>query len=706
MRLQRKSNAQIITLDLNSTLGHGGEARVYPVPQDETLVAKVYHQPGDVQAHKLAAMLANPPENPMAGQGHISIAWPIDLLQTVDRSDRVVGFLMPRVKGMHSLLDFYNPKTRRQKCPFFNYLYLHRAARNIAAAFGALHARGYCIGDVNESNILVGDTALATLVDTDSFQVRDPHSGVVYRCSVGKPEFTPPELQGKNFRELNRVPEHDLFGLAVLIFQLLMEGTHPFSGIFQGVGDPPAYEVRIGAGHFSYSVGRRVPYIATPTAPNFEILHPSLRQLFVRCFEEGHNNPQMRPNAQTWQAALKEAENALVTCSVNNQHRYGNHLNVCPWCERTVRLGGRDPFPSWQAVQKRQHLQPLPRKRVAHYRSDRTVAPISSIATRQTSLLLTLPRHHKKRSKKKFNPLVLGLFGVGVLGLLEIMVIVNDIKLPPDSRLSIFPTNNPEPPQLPNNGGEGFVAYYNQGNTYYQLGDYEGAIEKFSQALRLNPKDSQAYVNRGNARHEIAQLSGDPDSFYKAAIEDFNQALSINPGGAQAYLSRGIVRYEIAQYSKNPDKDYQQAIEDFNQAVRLSPEEAKAYVKRGIVRYKLAQYSGDFNIGYKSAVDDFNAALRLNPEEAEAYLKRGIIRYELVQYSGSNKKDYRAAVEDLQKAAKLFLQQGNIEDYQLALGNICVALENKCDSFLRNPEKFILSVPQPIPGEKMPSNGT
>lgn len=258
----------------------------------------------------------------------------------------------------------------------------------------------------------------------------------------------------------------------------------------------------------------------------------------------------MRPNAQTWQAALKEAENALVTCSVNNQHRYGNHLNICPWCERTVRLGGRDPFPSWQAVQKRQHLQPLPRKRVTHYRSDRTVAPISSIATRQTSLLLTLPRQQRKRIKKKFNPLVLGLFGVGVLGLLEIMVIVNDIKLPPDSGFTIFPTNNPEPPQLPNNGGEGFVAYYNQGNTYYQLGDYEGAIEKFSQALRLNPQDSQAYVNRGNARHEIAQLSGDPDSFYKAAIEDFNQALRISPGEAQAYLSRGIVRYEIAQYSK------------------------------------------------------------------------------------------------------------------------------------------------------------
>jgi len=49
-------------------------------------------------------------------------------------------------KGMHSILDFTIPDPP-QKCPFFNYTYLHRTARNLAAAFGALHARGYCIGD-------------------------------------------------------------------------------------------------------------------------------------------------------------------------------------------------------------------------------------------------------------------------------------------------------------------------------------------------------------------------------------------------------------------------------------------------------------------------------------------------------------------------------------------------------------------------------
>lgn len=359
MRLKRQSNNQFIVLEPSAMLGVGGEAGIYEVPQDPSLAAKVYHQPTDQRARKLAVMLANPPDDPMAAQGHASIAWPGDLLHSTDGKNQVVGFLMPRMTGMKSILSFYNPKTRRQNCPLFNYLYLHRTARNLAAAMRALHERGYVIGDVNESNIFVADTTLVTLVDTDSFQVFDPHDGITYRCMVGKPEFTPPELQGKTFANIDRSPEHDLFGLAVTIFQLLMEGTHPFAGIFQGKGDPPTYKERISAGHFPYGRGWRVPYRSALTATPFKILNPVLRDLFVRCFKAGRRRPKARPDAQTWQNALNAAEDSLITCSDNDQHRYGDHLKTCPWCERSVLLGSRDPFPSRQSVEKGQHLQPI-----------------------------------------------------------------------------------------------------------------------------------------------------------------------------------------------------------------------------------------------------------------------------------------------------------------------------------------------------------
>ncbi|GCE93225.1 hypothetical protein NIES46_12740 [Arthrospira platensis NIES-46] len=358
MRLQRQFNGKIITLDTRNPIGSGGEGRIYVVANDPTLVAKIYHNPTDEDADKLTLMYNAPPANLAVMPGMTLIAWPIDLLRTLDNRPHIVGYLMPRVTAAAPIHTFYTPKTRREQKPLFNYLYLHRTARNLAAAFNDIHSGGYVVGDVNESNILVSDTAIVTLVDTDSFQVCDPYTKLTFRCPVGKAEFTPPELQHQTFRDIDRTPEHDRFGLAVLIFQLLMEGTHPFSGVYQGSGDPPAIEARIKAGHFVYGK-KPVPYQPMPLAPTFKTLHPSLQELFIRCFEDGYRYPEKRPTAIDWTQALKQAEFDLTTCAKNRQHRYNNHLKSCPWCDRTRQLGGRDPFPSREAVRSGEHLEPL-----------------------------------------------------------------------------------------------------------------------------------------------------------------------------------------------------------------------------------------------------------------------------------------------------------------------------------------------------------
>jgi Protein kinase domain len=366
VRLQRQSNGQLITIDPALALGTGGEARVYAIPQEPSLVAKVYHEPTGDRTRKLMAMLANPPDDPLAVREHVAIAWPVDLLLTSDGRHQCVGFLMPRLSGMHPITAIYNPRARRQKHLWFDYFRLHHTARNLAAAVHALHTRGYVIADVKPSNIFVTDTALVALVDTDSFQVRDARRGIVYRCLVSTPEVTPPELQGQRSTDIDRVPEHDLFGVAVIIFQLLMEGTHPFDGLFQGSGDPPSYEARIAAGYFPYSGGRRVPFRPKPSAPPFEILHPTLQQLFRHCFEDGYDQPKARPDALAWRSALDEAEDHLITCPVSDQHRYGGHLSACPWCTRAGQLGGYDPFPSRQTGQPGRHapsLMPKPTPR-------------------------------------------------------------------------------------------------------------------------------------------------------------------------------------------------------------------------------------------------------------------------------------------------------------------------------------------------------
>ncbi|MEG4917454.1 SUMF1/EgtB/PvdO family nonheme iron enzyme [Microcoleus sp. B7-D4] len=363
MQVKRQSNGQVITL--GPWLGGGGEGAIHEFPPDASLVAKVYHanKLKDIDSDKLRVMLTNPPDDSVAkSHGCVSIAWPVDLLLSINGHQQIIGFLMPRVpkQQVRPIHDYYTPKTRREENLGFNYLSLHRTARNFAGAMSALHAKQYVIGDVNESNILVYDTAMVTLVDTDSFQVRDFQQGKVYRCPVGKAEYTPPELQGKTFSDYDRTPEHDLFGLGVLIFQLLMEGMHPFAAVYQGTEEPPPMETRILAGHFPYGT-KKVPYRPGPMALKFDVLHPRLRELFVYCFEDGHNNPQGRPDARTWVKALDEAEKALVTCGVNSEHRYGGHLRDCPWCQRTKLNKGRDPFPAMSGGQSHIPVQiPLP----------------------------------------------------------------------------------------------------------------------------------------------------------------------------------------------------------------------------------------------------------------------------------------------------------------------------------------------------------
>jgi serine/threonine protein kinase len=351
--------------DLHEPFRSGGEGAIYEVPYYPNLVAKVYHAQRRTPERiaKLQIMVAHPPVNPTEHLNHPSIAWPTELLRDT-ATNQLVGFVMPRVRQMLPLSEVYNPRARRRQLPLFNYRYLVRTARNLCAAVQAVHQAGYVIGDLNESNVLVSDRALVTLVDADSFQVRDPQRGVVYRSLVGKPEYTPPELQGCSFADVDRQPEHDAFALAVLIFKLLMEGFHPFDGVYRGRGEPPDLGARIRNGYFPYARSR-TGIEPSPLAPPFEMLHSDLQALFVRCFAEGHRNWSVRPRVEDWLEALEGAEDALQQCGQNEQHYYWVHWSGCPWCARQQALGGRDPFPSRASVSSGSHLgvsgqQPLP----------------------------------------------------------------------------------------------------------------------------------------------------------------------------------------------------------------------------------------------------------------------------------------------------------------------------------------------------------
>ncbi len=121
-------------------------------------------------------------------------------------------------------------------------------------------------------------------------------------------------------------------------------------------------------------------------------------------------------------------------------------------------------------------------------------------------------------------------------------------------------------------------------------GDLDGALEDFNEAIRLKPNNATALYNRGIARSD----KGDPDG----ALQDYSEAIRLKPDDPAAFSNRGIARKDKG--------DLDGALEDFNEAIRLKPDYDAAFNNRGIARKAKSDLDG--------ALEDFNEAIRLKPE--------------------------------------------------------------------------------------------
>ena len=332
------STGKSITL-LGKEIANSGEAKVWRTNQNGYL-AKIYHSPTPERVQKLAVMIANPPTEPNSHLNHISFAWPKSALKNAQGD--CVGFLMPEIKDGKELIDVYNPRRRKALKLEIDWRFLHTTALNIVSIIEALHAAGYVLGDIKPQNILVNNRALPSIIDTDSFQVINPKNGKVYYCLVGSPGYTPPELMGKDFASIEQTEVHDRFRLGVIIYQLLFGGNNHFQGKWTGAGEPPEPDEIIRRGLWLYSPNSLIEPVAR-TIPMI-IVHPAIRECFLKCFNDGHKNPNLRPTAREWLEALRTGNDNLTICGRVDSHYYSRTFGNCYWCDRSTNLGV-DIFP-------------------------------------------------------------------------------------------------------------------------------------------------------------------------------------------------------------------------------------------------------------------------------------------------------------------------------------------------------------------------
>ena len=132
---------------------------------------------------------------------------------------------------------------------------------------------------------------------------------------------------------------------------------------------------------------------------------------------------------------------------------------------------------------------------------------------------------------------------------------------------------------------------------------YEKAEADLSEAIRLEPKESDLYVNRAYLRYHR-------DDFF-GAMADYDYAVQVDPLNVAAIYNRGLLRMET--------RDNDRAIADFSRVLELEPDDHRALYNRTIL------YSDTRN--YTRALADVNRLIERFPNLPEAlYIRSDIHR--------------------------------------------------------------------------------
>lgn len=233
MSTYRGSDGQ--SYSLGKWVGGGGEGEVFEVTGHPEAVAKIWFKPDNEREQKLYVLMRHKPEVTPKFRQALGLAWPYVALSNDEGV--TVGFLMPMVPPdtYRELYHYVLPEARQELekslgSPLRR-KQLVKIARNVSLLFLHMHWHGCVIGDVNYRNILATANGKVFLIDIDSIQIPDPETGRLLPCPTHTAEFTPPRLLQGRHASTERVVEDDLFGLAVIIFALLMRGLHPYDAV-------------------------------------------------------------------------------------------------------------------------------------------------------------------------------------------------------------------------------------------------------------------------------------------------------------------------------------------------------------------------------------------------------------------------------------------------------------------------------------------
>ena len=329
----------LILIDEMDKLGRGASANVYRITiENKQYAAKIYHDGQLINLSKINAMLREVPDECFVvnnGIEYPQLAWPQDVIYS-DSGDPV-GILLPLVDTAESFtLDHYYDTRLFKKMGSHDEAalsYKLEIARNLAHVIAKLHELGHFIIDCKPQNIRVFKrTHVVSLIDCDGFSIKGKNER--YPAEMLSTDYIAPEAQRRLSSPSTLVENQDRYALAVILFQLLNRGTHPFQGI---ITDPTVLfntnDEKAAAGLYPHGI---IPNDKiTPRKESTHHLWDSkTRSMFDLAFTTG--SPSARPTASQWAHHFEELllNKGLQRCNkINNDVEHIRFRGMdCPAC--------------------------------------------------------------------------------------------------------------------------------------------------------------------------------------------------------------------------------------------------------------------------------------------------------------------------------------------------------------------------------------
>ena len=204
-----------------------------------------------------------------------------------------------------------------------------------------------------------------------------------------------------------------------------------------------------------------------------------------------------------------------------------------------------------------------------------------------------------------------------------------------------------------------------EGTKFFQLGNFDSAIEKYNAALKLNPENSYVYNNRALAYHNAGN--------FKAALDDYSILIQLEPNLVNAYVNRGLIYMDL--------NDYNQALADFNFALSIDPNLINAYNNRGLTYYRMNEYD--------KALADYRKTLELNPNFAYAHNNIGTLYFSQQKYFEA-RDEFNKAIAIAPNYGQAWFNHANVyfmlNDLEQAIADYSKAIElipNYADAYFR-----------------------